>query len=66
MTFKNRKPSLELNLRRRIPFIYCRQHLMEDNLRWMTTFHRRSHLMEEKLRLKTTFDGRQPLIEDDL
>ena len=47
-----------------------RQPLMEDDLRWKTTFggRRPSCLIQfcSELIWKTTFDGRRPSIEDDL
>ena len=42
-----------------------RRHLMEDTLRWKTTFDGRRPSMEDDLRRKTTFDGRRPLTEDE-
>ena len=40
--------------------------MMEDGLRWRTTFDGIRPLTEDNLLRKTTFDGRQPLMEDDL
>ena len=41
------------------------QILMEDNLRWKTTFNGRRPSMEDDLQWKTTFNGRRPSMEDD-
>ena len=43
-----------------------RRLLVEDNLRWKTTFGGRQPLVEDDRWWKTTFCGRQPLLKDDL
>ena len=43
-----------------------RRHLVEDNLKWNTTFGGRQPLAEDDLQWKMTFSGRQPLVDDDV
>ena len=40
--------------------------MVEDDLRWKTTFGERGPSLEDNLRWKTTYGGRQPSAEDDL
>ena len=40
--------------------------LVEDNLRWKTTFGGKQPLVEDDLWWKMTFSGRQPSLEDNL